>query len=78
MLENFNKKLRVEYLSDGVWRQDYFKCTFIEFMQRLNELRATRAKIDLPDPNTGKWMHYMLIKTPNGRWTVKVRGEKIK
>jgi hypothetical protein len=78
MFENFEKKLRVEYLANGIWKQDHFRCTFVEFMQRLNELKATRAKIDLPHPHTGKWMHYILFKGSNGKWSVKVREEKIK
>jgi hypothetical protein len=50
----------------------------VEFLQRLNELNAIKAKIDLPHPQTGKWMHYMLLKTPAGKWTVRIGREIIK
>ena len=78
MFEHFDRKLRVEYLSDGIWKQDYFRCTFVEFLQRLNELNAVKAKLDLPHPKTGKWMHYMLLRTPGGKWTVRIGREIIK
>lgn len=78
MYEFFDRKIRVEYLADGIWRQDFFRCTFVEFMQRLDELKATHAKMDLPHPRTGKWMHYTLVKTPAGKWSVKVKEEKVK
>ena len=76
--ESFQKRIRVEYYANGLWKQDYVQCTFPEMLMQMNECKATLVKIVLPHPSTGKRMNYMLVKLPNGQWTVKVKTEVIK
>ena len=77
ILERFHRKVRIEYLCNGLWKQDYVRCTIVDLLRRMEEIGATHIKMDLPDPGTGKWRHYMVVKGEKG-WSVKVGQVKIK
>jgi len=77
IVESFQKKVRVEYLSDGIWRQEWVRCTFVEMLQQMEEKSATHIKIILPHVSTGKKTHYMLVKGVKG-WTARIGKPVIK
>ena len=77
IIESFQRKIRIEYLADGLWKQDWVKCTIVEMLQMMDELRATHVKIVLPHPGTGQKLNYMLVKGVDG-WSVKIGKPVIK
>jgi len=77
IIESFHRKVRIEYLADGLWKQDWVRCTIVELLQRMDEKKATHIKLELPHPATGEKLNYMLVKGVKG-WSVKIGKPGIK
>ena len=77
IIDRFKSKIRIEYFSNGLWKQDWVKCTIVELLQQMDEMGSTRVKIVLPHPGTGQNLNYMLVKGIKG-WSVKIGKPVVK